>query len=387
VTVEPANLIQELDETNNTLDCPTFTLAGSPRPDMVITGVETTVTPVNTTTDWQWRVTVRNQGAGPARFTYPNLVLSGGMASNYVYPPGDNWTLAAGASHTFTVGRHSAFNPGVGTHTVTFTVDPGGRVVETDETNNTFTYTLTVIEAPPPPPVDLVPTACRVTPDAPSDDARVWFYVTIENQGTATAVFPSNYVGAIALSGGNYAGVLNGGLTIPAGESREVYAYWMPFSHPPGTYSITVTVEPANLIQELDETNNTLVCPTFTLAESPRPDMVITAVETTVTPVDPTTDWQWRVTVRNQGAAPATFTYPNLVLSGGMASNYVYPPGDSWTLAAGASRTFTVGRHSAFNPGVGTHTVTFTVDPGGRVVETDETNNTFTYTLTVIEAP
>jgi subtilase family serine protease len=265
-----------------------------------------------------------------------------------------------------------------------FRVDPDLRVVESDEVNNAFTFALVVQQPPPPPPVDLVPTACRISPANPTTSDRIFFYVTMRNAGSANVTFPSNYGMITSLSGGNYAGVTEGGLSLAAGASVEVYAYWPENTRATGSYSgVVATLDQVNRIVETDETNNSITCPGFTVVDGPKADLVITNVETTVSPVNSTTDYDFRITIKNQGnLASSLIQFPNRIAEGGSASNYLYPT-SGFTLAPGASQTFTVPRSSFFNPAPGTHSIVFRVDPDLRVFESDETNNTFTLQLVI----
>ncbi|HEY0997801.1 MAG TPA: CARDB domain-containing protein, partial [Gemmatimonadaceae bacterium] len=60
---------------------------------------------------------------------------------------GSPWTLAAGASQTFEVQPNWGYIA-VGTHDWTWRLDPDSRVIETDETNNTYVFKATVISPP-----------------------------------------------------------------------------------------------------------------------------------------------------------------------------------------------------------------------------------------------
>ena len=113
------------------------------------------------------------------------------------------------------------------------------------------------------------------------------------------------------------------------------------------------------------------------------PDLTITNVVLSPTePVFPE-DFQLIVTVLNQGTLDAVINYPSTILCGGSHTNCVFPFSlEQFRLAAGEQRTFNV-ISTAFGSQTGTKTITLTVDPANRVVESDEDNNTATIDVTI----
>jgi len=254
------------------------------------------------------------------------------------------------------------------------------------ELSTTGDVTVTVNQALGP---DLVWRSCTVTPNRnPAMSDRVGFALVLANDGTAPAVFPAGYTfGARIDGGGSYSGTSMAGLTIGPGATASIAFYWSPFSHDPGTYSLTLVADPDNRVLESNEDNNTLSCGDVVVSPPARDaDLVITNVELTTSPITTATDFHIRITVANQGTGPASITYNSFgtgVIVQSNQSSYVYPPNfATWTLAAGASQTFEVAPNWGYIQ-LGTHDWVFTVDPQHQVFESNEDNNTFTLSVTV----
>lgn len=88
---------------------------------------------------WRFKVTIRNQGTGFARIPrdYHYMAVLGrngwvGVTYNSAV------TLAPG--ETFTGSQYHPETPGPGTHVVTFRVDPGAIVQESNDSNNERTF-------------------------------------------------------------------------------------------------------------------------------------------------------------------------------------------------------------------------------------------------------
>jgi subtilase family serine protease len=86
------------------------------------------------------KVTVKNQGTGTARFPPESLIL-GGPDLNFQYAWGQGETFGPGVSKTY---RLIKGDPRVGTFIWKTIVDPGHKVIETNENNNEKTIQVTI---------------------------------------------------------------------------------------------------------------------------------------------------------------------------------------------------------------------------------------------------
>jgi parallel beta-helix repeat protein len=133
-----------------------------------------------------------------------------------------------------------------GTVSLTVTVDTENVIEESDETNNAMTVSA-VIEIPYP---DLHPTSF-IPPATPYLNEPNTVTATVMNSGVISAgsfsvslVVDDEHVDTRVLD------------PLEVGDEQSVEFSWTPAST--GTVSLTVTVDPDNLIEEFDETNNDL---------------------------------------------------------------------------------------------------------------------------------
>jgi len=305
----------------------------------------------------------------------------GGSVSDH--PAGTSVALAGG---TLTVGGTGAFTLVGPTDAGTFTFE---YRLANGAGSSDATVTVTISSAVPQP--DLVFQSCTVTPSDPLVTDRVDIDLVLANDGDADAIFPTGYNYGIRLvGGGGYGGTSSSGLTIPAGSTHTVSFYWPPLSHDPGTYTLSAVADVDNRIVESNEDNNTIACGSVTVSiPTDLPDLVITDVSTTTSPVTSATDFQFLITVENRGTAPATIPYnyqlPSQIIFSAYSA-FVYQTNQAgWTLNPGESQTFSAAPNWGYLP-IGTYDISFTVDPGDKVYESDESNNTFTRSFTVLDA-
>lgn len=227
--IDPAGAIAERDEDNNRTSLP------SVLPDLEVAW---------TRTDWSGdaiTVTagVRNVGVSPVLVPFVVSLRAGdplacaALAEGMVPAP-----LPPGESATLPLALADPASLLTGTHTAWVVVDAGQAVVEADETNNAGFSALNV--AP-----DLVLGAADIAGAGP-------VLITAHNTGfvAATGVLVTVCEGG---SGGSllYSGTLD---RLPAGGAETLV---LPL--PPGDYTLHVQLDPANLIQENDESNNLVV--------------------------------------------------------------------------------------------------------------------------------
>ncbi|MBN1868638.1 S8 family serine peptidase [Candidatus Sumerlaeota bacterium] len=135
ITVDPGNVIAELDETNNVYE--RYINIQPARPDLRIVSWSTSPARLFTSYDTHVLLTIENAGTNVAGATTVDLALQGGSAFASKSVP----SLAIGAQTVvdFNLGKVNA-----GTFNLNATVDPANAIVEEDEGNNTTPLSLTV---------------------------------------------------------------------------------------------------------------------------------------------------------------------------------------------------------------------------------------------------
>ncbi|MFF9283391.1 CARDB domain-containing protein [Streptomyces griseosporeus] len=267
-----------------------------------------------------------------------------------------------------------AFSPSSGQNTVTIPVTgryadirvtffantgaPGGQVAE-----------LQVVGTAAPGP-DLVVTDLAFDPSAPTETDAVTVKTTVRNTGTAPA--PATTVdvsldGTVAGSAPVAALAAGASATVPVVVGKR----------PTGSYTVSAVVDPTGAVVEEDDTNNSRTAATkLVVAQSPGPDLRVTAV--TSDPVAPAVGAavSFTVTVHNRGTAPVPAGTVTRLTVGDTTLDGTTP-----AVAAGASVAVALpGTWRATDGGV---TLTATADATGTVAETDENNNVFTRSLVV----
>ncbi|MEV6269137.1 CARDB domain-containing protein [Kribbella sp. NPDC051936] len=234
---------------------------------------------------------------------------------------------------------------------------PGGQVAE-----------LQIFGAAAPNP-DLVVTNVDWSPAAPTESTPITLTAAVKNNGSAAAPASSlNF-----LLGGSVAGTANV-QALAAGASTTVTA--SAGTRAQGNYTVAAVADPANVVVEQSDTNNTLQAATqLTVAQAAGPDLQVTGI--TPNPANPAPGAQvtFTVAVNNRGTSAAAASVARLVV-GTTTLN-----GNAPSIAAGATANVAIsGTWTATNGGA---TLTATADAGNAVAETNETNNTFTKSMVV----
>ncbi len=251
VNVDPLNSIDELDETDNIAsksitspNLPDLTLGSTDisfNPDPPKIGEAITIS-----------VRVRNQGESLAsnfvvwvyagdpdqgglkigEATYTNL--SGGGSGIFQIP----WTVAQGVDR------------------ITVKVDPLNQVSESKEDNNQAFRLLNSV-APPVQGIDLVavPNSFSFSPGLPQEGSPVLIAAMVQNNGT----YGTTNI-AVDFFDGDPSNAMNRifSTTIPILDSGQKGPVSFQHVFAKGTHTITMVVDPQNLISEADETNNTI---------------------------------------------------------------------------------------------------------------------------------
>ena len=362
VEIDPANAINESDETNNSLTKDLIVIASAEGPDLVVNSLS--FTPANPT----------NEEDVLAQFTLTNNGdQTSGVFSYRLLYNGIEVTRPAVASlnpgESVSLSYDLKTNP-VGTVPIAIEVDPDNAISESDETNNSLTEDLVVIASADGP--DLVVNSLSFTPANPTDEDDVLAQFTLTNNGDqASGAFLYRLL---------YNGVE---VTRPAvaslnpGESVSL-SYDLK-TNPVGTVPIAIEVDPDNAISESDEANNTLTENLIVIASTEGPDLVVSSlIHAPETPT--TTDLvTFTATVTNQGDEIAVESVLQLMVGGESTPVTYFIP--ELSPAASFSVVRQVSDMVAQN-----YQNTATADINNSVVETDESNNVTLDFFTVVEA-
>jgi subtilase family serine protease len=259
--------VAESDEENNGIaSAGQVLISGSPRPDLVVTGVSA---PSSAAPGSKIAITptVKNTGDASASYSYVYFYLS----PDSIRDAGDTYlgklyisSLSPGYSKT---ASYSATIPqGIpGTYYVCARADGSGRVAEKDEGNNDGYSSAVSIQAAttPAPTPSLKPDLVAVSVDGPSAGTRgetLTVEITVRNGGTA---FSGSTSSAMYLSSDTTitpADIFLGSRSVPgisAGSSVSLTGTAMvPSSVPAGSYYIGAIIDSTNTISEIDEGNN-----------------------------------------------------------------------------------------------------------------------------------
>jgi len=351
-------------------------------PDLVVTalGAPASVSSGQTITI---PITVKNQGSATSGLFYVGVYLS----TDEIITTGDTYlgqeyisSLAAGAEITYTTTITIPVNV-TGTYYFGAIADTKSKINESDESNNSFAASPTVITPGP----DLVVTALGA-PSSASSGQTIKIPVTVKNQGTGTSgLF---YVGLYLSSDGTittndtylgqeYISSLAAGaeitymttITIPANVS--------------GTYYFGAIADTKSKINESDENNNSFAASPTTITYGP--DLIVTSIGTPAT-VRADSDVSIPVTVKNQGTGTSGKFYIGIYLS----DDSTITTSDKYlgqeyftTLVPGAQESFTSSIYIPANLS-GTYYIGAIVDYKSNIGESNETNNSLAGSPTVI---
>lgn len=163
---------------------------------------------------------------------------------------------------------------------------------------------------------------------------------------------------------------------LTAGASRSAT---MSFTAPPGgSYQAVAVADPANLVVEASEDDNTAVAPVVIA----RPDYAVTGFTSSATPAGAPGKFNvsLNATIANLGMSSATNVQVRFSISsdGGATWSDIGGPVSAGNIGAGSSAAVTATFRNAVP---GSYLVRATVDPGGVILENDETNNSATFPL------
>jgi subtilase family serine protease len=312
------------------------------RPDLIVTAINTSPSGPAVDDSVTITVTVKNQGTSDAAISQVVCYIDSTIM--------DTKSIGSLAPATMATASFT-WKAEPGSHVIKAVADPGGLVSESDETNNTMTYSLTTL-AP-----DLTIQSISWSPESPSKGDSITFSVNIRNQGNSKA-----YTNRLILYvDGTSRGYQDVYPIDPGSAVTKTYS-WIAQS---GQHNIKAIIDAKQTIKESNETNNEYTC-TFTTLP---PDLIVESI--IWSPEDPSINdvVSFNTTIKNQGTGrsdPCRLAY---YIDGTFQSLLLVS-----ALEAGTSEDiiFTWMALSDL------HEIKLTVDYDSAVLESDDTNNTKT---------
>jgi subtilase family serine protease len=342
--------------------------------------------------DWA----VLNSGTATAVQFITRLYVDGTLIASWnSAPPVPNNSYAYVTDYS--IGQLAA-----GSHTLQIVADATGAIAESNESNNTYTRTIIIND---PSNQDLTPyqpsgwsdkiVVSKVTgthtddsPLVPTDQIYVDWAVI--NNGAATSV---QFVTRLYLDG-----VLKTAWNSPPPLQAGSYSYVSDYSLgqlDAGTHTLQIVTDATNVITETNESNNEYIR-TFVVTGADLPDLqpyqpsgwsnkiVVsnsTGSQTDDSPLYSTEDLFIDWAVINRGVATESQFFTQLYVNGVLLQTwYTDPPlpTDYYSFV----KDYSLGKYSA-----GNYTVRIVTDAAGAISESDESNNEFTRSFTVIDPP
>jgi len=356
---DSANSVTELDETNNTRSI--ATVINAAKPDLTISSLTANKTSYNSGETVTVTAVVRNQGK--ASVPVCEVRLSSAYITAITKTTG---SIAAGGTATVTYTFTAPSVSGTKAISLTATADPNNKIVELDETNNTRSTSVTVVGALP----DLTVSSLYSDKSAYEAGETVTITACAANIGNLSAQLTTMKL--------EISGIGTQTKNVPAlavnGSSTLTFTFTAPTALTQQTVTLKATIDPDNTIAESNENNNTRAA---TLGVNDlRPDITIT--DSTAV------DWYAgkevvvSATVKNLTAQDAPSVKVRLTVGDIVLNESIPVPGNGSNLAV---FRFTVPEDT------GTYEVTFEADPSNAIEESNEGNNVFSKSISVVDLP
>ena len=383
VAVDPNNFIAESRETDNTATV-TLEVRGSDLSNLVVVAPNVNFSPPAPTvgTPVMVRAVILNHGAREARDVVVQFMdVSGGSQ----LPIGAPQTIARIAPGAGALAQISYTPAVVGEATLQVVADPNNFIVEADENDNRAQKSL-VAGAPPAPNLVALSSNLEFAPNAPQDGNLVVIQATVLNNGTAPT---TDVVVRIEDVTDLTAPVLIGRPrlidALAAGASEAVQVTY-DTTDKAGERRIRLTVDPANTVEESDESDNQAIA-LLQVAPPPSPNLVVRAANVRFAPAAPT-DGQAvtvTVTVLNEGERNASRVEVQVL---DVTNGAPMPVGDVQMIGgipSGGSGMVQVVYDTTGKEG--SRTLRVVVDPANLIKESSENDNQVDAPLTVAPVP
>ena len=358
------------------------------------TGTTTDSTGLTTADTLYVNWAVINNGTTAAASTFYTYLYVDGVYKTY-------WTTASLAAGSYTYANNTSIGSlSAGTHTITITTDATGAITESNESDNSYTKTITVSS----------PSFPNLTPYQPpgwSDKIVVARTTGTTTDSTGLTTADTLYVnwavinnGSAAANGTFYTYLYVDGAyktswsTASLSAGSYIYANNTSIgSLSAGTHTITITTDATGVIAESNEGDNSYT-KTITVSNPAQPnltpyqntgwsDKIVvarTANSTTDSTSLTTADTLYvNAGIINNGAVATAVNFNNEFYVDGVPTyNWVTLAPLNVNYVSSLTTGYSIGQLSA-----GTHTITITADYGGVVAESNEGDNSYTKTITV----
>ena len=293
-------------------------------------------------------VTVKNQGTAGAGTSYVTCYIDNNILDTEPVSALDAGIMAT-VSFTWQATQ--------GTHTVKAIADASEIIAETDETNNTYVYSLTTL-AP-----DLIIQAITWSPANPSGGDTVVVSIVVKNQGNIQSRYTNlNFYIDTSSRGMQEVAVIN-----PGASLTKTYT-WTALT---GEHTLKAVVDETDNNKESDETNNELTV-IFTTGSL---DLAFQAVAWSPQNPSKNDTVTCNVTVINYGQGRASSWSLAYFIDGTLKSTLSGP-----SLEAGASANITFSWQTLEDE----HAIRILLDFYSQLNEIDETNNEYNVTITTL---
>lgn len=343
IVADSTNQILELDEVNNPK------VVTVPPPDLVVQDITWSPQDAATGDTVTFKATFKNQGGSKTQKSQATCYIDDLPTASSDLPEIDSEAA---------ITRSFEWVAEAGTHVIKITADIDNQVTETDETNNDKSVNFATMTP------DLIVQDIRWFMENPLINDEVTLTVTVMNQGSGKAG-SSQLLYSIDENPGVYQDVE----PVPAGDT---ITFTFISTLEAGSHTISTIIDANDDVTELEETNNenTLIFSTIV------PDLVVKTI--TWAPLDAAPGDTITVTVKVENRGRDKAVNPRLTLHvDGSPAGYV----DIAGIEAGA---IAIGDIS-WTAEAGLHEITVFADIDGLVLESNETNNTKSRTLTLEE--
>jgi uncharacterized repeat protein (TIGR01451 family) len=317
-------------------------------PDLIVQNI--TLSPQNPTLDETVTITVtiKNQGDATAGTNYVTCYVD-----SIILQTQSVSALDAGLMATVTF----TWQATEGTHIIRAIADSSNIITETDETNNADTYSVTTLA------VDLIVQSITWSPTNPSSGDSIVFNIVIKNQGNTKSknTNVNFYIDGYTRGTQDIAGIN------PGASLTKTYS-WTALD---GQHELKAVVDETNNNIESDETNNVLIV-TFATGVADLAFQNVVWAPQNPSKYDTVT---CNVTVINQGQGRADAWYLAYFLDGTLGSTIL---GSSLEPEASVNMTF------SWQTTKDEHDIRIVLDYYNNEIETDETNNEYTLSLTTL---
>lgn len=267
-----------------------------------------------------------------------------------------------------------------GRHTIFVYVDPADNITEENEDNNYATQNIDVIQGPAP-DLEVTEDDISFSNDNPMVGDTITVYAVIHNIGVEPADdvyvdFLNDYGGNIEIIDTAYIS------TIPAGGAETAEISWNIPGDQPGNHIIRVIVDPGDIIDEQDETNNNAAKGIY-VNPVPGPDLTLTSDDISFDPeeVDEGMTVEITAIIHNVGQEDTP---------GNVEVEFIDQPPEGPEKSIGvvtigpilSGETGTAQINWVATP-AGPHTITVVADPNNAIDEEFEDNNTASKSITV----